>query len=89
MPGAVSQSPTVSVATYRDDPLHPRITRVVTAILENGKVVAPIDVLVGMGLLAPSAVNDWRRGRIPYLERVIDCNLTKLARLLHILRFQR
>jgi hypothetical protein len=87
MPDTGARSPTVSVTTYRDDPLYPRIVRAVAAILENGKVVAPVDVLVAMGLLAPSAVNEWRRGRIPYLERVIDGNLTKLSRLLRILRF--
>jgi hypothetical protein len=87
MPNAGSPTSTVRVATYRDDPLHPRIARVVAAILENGKVVAPIDVLIGMCVLTPGAVKDWRHGRISYLERVIDCNLTKLSRLLRILRF--
>jgi hypothetical protein len=47
----------------------------------------PIDVLVGMHLLTPEKVQDWRRGRIPDLERVINCNLTRLSRLLRILRF--
>ena len=32
-------------------------------------------------------LREWRRGRIPYLERVVDCNLTRLGRLLRILRF--
>src|SRR6266581_1176692 len=76
-----------TVATYRDDPLHPRIERAVARILANGKVVAPVDVLVGMGLLAPEKLEDWRRGRVRYLEAVIDCNLTRLSRLLRILRF--
>ena len=40
-----------------------------------------------MGLLAPEHVDGWRRGRIPYLEQAIDCNLTRLSRLLRILRF--
>ena len=57
------------------------------AILANDKVVAPIDVLVGMNLLAPEKLEDWRRERIPYLEKVIKCNLTRLSRLLRILRF--
>jgi len=77
----------VSLATYRDDALYPRIVRAVAAILESGKVVAPADVLVGMGLLAPAQLDDWRRGRIPHLERAIDCNLSRLGRLLRILRF--
>jgi hypothetical protein len=58
----------------------------VAAILEKGKVVTPVDVLVRMGLLTPENLEEWRRGRIPYLEQVIDCNLTRLSRLLRILR---
>ena len=73
--------------TYRHDPLYPRIVRAVDTILANGKVVAPVDVLIRMGLLAPEDLEDWRRGRVPYLVRVINCNLTRLARLLRILRF--
>jgi hypothetical protein len=40
-----------------------------------------------MGLLDRWHLEDWRRGRFPYLERVINCNLTRLSRLLRILRF--
>ena len=75
------------VATYRDDPLYPRIERAVTNILAQGKVVAPVDVLVDMGLLAPEKLEDWRRGRVRYLEEVINCNLTRLSRILRLLRF--
>lgn len=77
----------VSVNTYRHDPLYPRIVRAVGEILRRGNVVAPVDVLVAMELLRPEHLEDWRRGRVPYLERVINCNLTKLSRLLRILRF--
>jgi len=51
-----------TVASYRDDPLYPRIERAVTSILAKGKVVAPVDVLVNMGLLTPETLDDWRRG---------------------------
>jgi hypothetical protein len=78
---------TTTVATYRDDPLYIHIERVVSDILATNKVVAPIDVLVGMNLLAPEKLEDWRRGRVPYLEIVINCNLTRLSRLLRIVRF--
>jgi hypothetical protein len=76
----------VGLATYRTDPLYPRIVSAVAAILEKGKVVTPVDVLVRMGLLTPEHLEGWRRGRIPYLEQVIDCNLTRLSRVLRILR---
>ena len=79
--------PAVGGATVRKDPLYPRVARTVEALLQRGKVVAPVDVLVGMGLLTPEHLEDWRRGRVPYLERVIHCNLMRLSRLLRILRF--
>jgi hypothetical protein len=47
-----------------------------------------VDVLVKMALLAPEDLDAWRFGRVPYLERVIKCNLTRLGRLLRILGFQ-
>ena len=75
------------VDNFRSDPLFPRIQRAVAAILAKGKVVAPVDVLVAMELVAPDKLADWRRGRVPYLEQVIHSNLTRLARLLRILRF--
>src|SRR5262245_57928167 len=86
-PGRKIRRPTVGIDTYRDHRLYPRITHAVAAILERGKVVTPVDVAVAMGLLKVEHLQDWRLGRVPYLERVIHCNLTKLSRLLRILRF--
>jgi hypothetical protein len=77
----------VSVHNFRDDPMFQRIECVVAELLAKGNVVAPVDVLIGMSLLRPEHLNDWRRGRVLYLERVINCNLTRLSRLLRILRF--
>ena len=79
--------PAVTVATFRDDSLFPKMSRVVEIILEKDKVVRPIDVLIGMQLLSRDDLEEWRCGRVPYLEKVIDCNLTRLSRLLRILQF--
>jgi hypothetical protein len=75
------------VAKFRADPFFPKIERAVASILVKGKVVAPVDVLVEMQLLTPDRLKDWRCGQVPYLERVISCNLTRLSRLLRILSF--
>ena len=77
----------VTVETYPDDPLYPRIRRATDRILRESREVAPVAVLVRMDLLREDRLEDWRRGRVPYLEKVIDSNLTRLSRLLHILRF--
>lgn len=76
-----------TISNYRQDTLYPRITQAVDAILQIGKVVAPVEVLIRMGLLTPKQLEDWRFGRVPYLERVICGNLGRLSRLLRILRF--
>lgn len=77
----------VTVGTFRDDPLFPKVSRAVEIILEKDKVVRPIDVLFIMQLLSHADLEEWRCGRVPYLERVINCNLTRLSRLLRILQF--
>jgi hypothetical protein len=59
----------------------------VAAILVNGKSVAPVDVLVRMGMLAPADLEAWRQGKVPYLERMIHGSLSRLSRLLRILGF--
>ncbi len=79
-------SKTADIA-YRQDPLYSRIASATEAILRRGRVVMPVEVLIAMSLLTREHLGDWRRGRIPYLERVINCNLPRLARLLRILRF--
>ena len=76
-----------TVTTYRLDPLYARIAHATEDILRRGNLVTPVDVLVGMGLLTQQRLEEWRRGRVPYLERVINCNLSRLGRLLRILRF--
>jgi hypothetical protein len=77
----------VTVTTFRGHALYPRISRAVATLLRQDKVVRPIDVLVEMQLLKREQLEDWRLGRVPYLERVINCNLSRLSTLLRILRF--
>lgn len=84
---STSLGPKISVDKYHDDKLYPRVVRAVDQILARDTVVAPVDVLVQMGMLEPKSLEDWHRGRVPYLEKVIDANLTRLSRLLRILRF--
>ena len=76
----------MTVANYRKDKYYARVVRAVEAILATGDVVSPIDVFVHMELLSKSDVEDWRFGRIPYLEKVIRCNLAKASRILRLLR---
>lgn len=55
------------------------------AIAKNGYVTA-IDVLVGVGWLLPAKIEDWRRGRVPYLERVTVASLPKISTAMKVFR---
>ena len=77
----------VSVDNFRSDPMFPRIERALAEQLAKGNVVAPVDVLVSLGLLRSEQLGDWRWGRVTYLERVITGNLSRVSRVLRFLRF--
>lgn len=76
----------ITASNYRKDPLYQGIVTAVSRILDRGDEVAPIEVLVVLGRLRRKDIEDWRAGRIPYLERAIGGSLPKLSRLLRILR---
>ena len=75
----------VTVENYRKDKYYPRVVRAVAAILCRADVVEPIEVLVEMGNLNKRDSEAWRRGEVPYLERVFGGNLSKASRILRIL----
>lgn len=56
-----------------------RVIQVAEAALERQLYVSPLDVLLGMGSLPPVHVQDWKKGKIPHLEGVIQGNLHKIS----------
>jgi hypothetical protein len=55
------------------------------AVARNG-YVTPIDALLATGWLSPEQVENWRRGRVPYLERVTIASLPKITTAMRIFR---
>jgi hypothetical protein len=70
----------------RNTQLTQRVIRAAEAALADHQYVSAIDVLTGMGILAPSALADWRKGRVDFLERVIQGNLHKISDSMAIFR---
>ncbi len=68
------------------DSLERPVLSAANAALDRNGFVAPIDVLTGLGWLRTEHAEAWRRGRVPYLERVTVASLGKLSRALRILR---
>ncbi len=77
----------ISVNTYRDDKYYPRVVRAVGNILARADVVAPSDILIEMGNLSKKNYEAWRKGQVPYLERVFEGSLSKASRILRIIGF--
>jgi hypothetical protein len=75
----------ITAVNYRKDSLYPKVVRAVAEILETSDVVAPVELLMRLQWLTKQQYEDWRFGRIPYLERVCRGNLSKFNRLLRIL----
>jgi len=66
------------MASNRGD-IDRRVVRAAEAALAKRKFVTAIDVLVGVGWLEPRRVDEWRQGRVDYLERVTVANLGKIS----------
>ena len=62
------------------------MVRAAESALSRQQYVSAIDVLCGMGLLHFSQVDSWRKGRIDFLERVIQGNLSKISSSMAIFR---
>ncbi|MDA8313169.1 MAG: DUF2293 domain-containing protein [Actinomycetota bacterium] len=79
----------VSTATMSQESeakLQQRVVRAAEAALAERQFVSAIDVLVGIGWLAPSSVEQWRQGRVEYLEGEAQVNLAKLSAAMKLFR---
>ena len=45
-----------------------------------------VDVLMDIGILKKENYENWRHGRVPYLEKVCEINLSKLSTIRHEMR---
>lgn len=46
----------------------------------------PVDVLMDIGVLSKADYENWRHGRVDYLERVCKVNLHKLSEIMKCMR---
>jgi hypothetical protein len=63
-----------------------RVNVAASAALTARNYVSAIDVLVGIGWLEPRLLEDWRRGRVDYLERVVQANLSRISEAMKLFR---
>ncbi len=63
-----------------------RVVRAAEQALADKHYVTPIDVLVGLGWLAPSHLDRWRQGRVEHLEGVTNAGLSKISTAMQVFR---
>ena len=45
----------------------------------TGVAISPVDLFMKIGILSKKDYEDWRMGRVPYLEKICQANLSKLS----------
>jgi len=63
-----------------------KATATASQLLNEKGYISMIDLFVGLGYLAANDVEAWRMKRIPYLERCIHLNLSKISLLMKTVR---
>ncbi len=76
------KSPLIYLGTFMNDNqkrLRLRVFQAADGAFEKHNYASPLDMFLGMELLNLARIEDWRKGRIPYLERVIPGSLNKIT----------
>ena len=59
--------------------LSAKVVKIANQVLQDKQYVSSIDLLMGLGYLSPSVLEDWRRGGCHSLEERLQANLGKLS----------
>lgn len=63
-----------------------QLIKKVNEVAENQRqrrgYIAPVDVLMEIGVLTEQNYEAWRYGKVSYLEKVCTCNLNKRTKIL-------
>jgi len=77
----------LTAENYTEDKYYPMVVKAVNDELIHADFVSAIVVFQRMKLLDKADVEKWKKGQIPFLEKMIMCNLSKANRILRLIRF--
>ena len=66
--------------------LKQKVNSAMYALIKEKGFASSVDVLVALGYLSKEHYEDWRFGRVPFLERVCNAGLGKLSAINHEIR---
>jgi len=70
----------------KDRRLEARVVAASEAALARQQYASPVDVLLGIGWLAPAHLKEWRTGRVPHLEGAVQANLSRVSEAMRLFR---
>lgn len=68
--------------------LNKKVDQIVKKLIAGKGFVAPLEVFLRLGAVRPEQVEEWRFGKVPYLERVLRGNLSQFNFILSLIRKQ-
>jgi hypothetical protein len=74
----------VNAPNIKPDALMLKVGAVVDELLTARGELTPLDVLLTLEIVDPDAVDAWRSGGLPYLERGMTTGLSRAARVLRL-----
>jgi len=77
----------ISTSNYQQDKYYDKVLRATREVLLKKNEISVPELFMGIGVLDESDYQRWLKGQVPYLEKVIKCNLSKAKRVLRIFRF--
>jgi len=76
----------ITQSNYKKDKLYAPVVRAIAEIMKTEDVVTPIGVMIKLQRISKEDHENWRFGRIPYLERAFQGSLGKANRILRIVK---
>ena len=77
----------ITVENYKNDKYYDRVKNSIHKLLLTKNEISIINIFMEMSLLTEKNYFEWYKGNIPYLEKVINCNLSKINRILRIIGY--
>lgn len=74
------------VGGLKDDELKKKVRGAMRRQCWDRGYAAPVDVMIEIGVLPKAKYEDWRFGKVDYLERVCTVNLRKLSLIMREMR---
>jgi len=77
----------LTIKKYKNDKMYPKVVNAIAHLLKTTDVIAPIDVFLQIGNVLKKDCDEWRKGKIPYFERIFQGSLPKANRVLRIIEY--